>query len=82
MDIERVKAVKAVHEKDLLSKANVVGVGVGLRRRDDKAASQVCIVVSVRRKVPAEQLAPADRIPSQIDGVPVDVQATGEIRAL
>ncbi len=82
MDIERVKAVKAAHEKRLLAMANVVGVGVGLRRRGDKLTDEACIVVSVRRKVPWDQLSPADRIPSQIEGVPVDVQATGEIRAL
>lgn len=81
MDIERVKAVKAAHEKRLLAKANVVGVGVGLRQRGGEFTDQVCIVVSVREKVPSEQLSPADRIPAQIDGVPVDVQVTGEIRA-
>jgi hypothetical protein len=79
MDVERVKALKAAHEKHLLAKANVVGVGIGLRQRGDK--DQVCIVVSVRQKVPVEQLSPADRIPAQIDGVPVDVRVTGEIRA-
>jgi hypothetical protein len=81
LDIEQVKAVKAAHEKRLLSKANVVGVGVGMRRRGDRVTDEVCIVVSVRQKVPSEQLSPADRIPTEIDGVPVDVQATGEIRA-
>jgi hypothetical protein len=81
MDIERVKAVKAAHEKRLLAKANVVGVGVGLRQRGGEFTDQVCIVVSVREKVPSEQLSPADRIPAQIDGVPVDVQVTGEFRA-
>ncbi len=42
---------------------------------------QVCIIVSVRKKVPREQLSPADRIPAELDGVPVDVQETGPIRA-
>ncbi len=82
MDIERVKAVKAAHEEQLLNKANVIGVGVGLRQCHGQLTDQVCIVVSVREKVPSEQLAPQDVIPSQIEGVPVDVQATGEIRAL
>ena len=81
MDIERVKAVKAAHEKHLLSKTNVVGVGVGLRQRGGEFTNEVCIIVSVRQKVPSEQLSPSDRIPAQVDGVPVDVQATGEIRA-
>ena len=82
MDIERVKAIKAAHTERLLNKANVVGVGVGLRQHQGQTTDQVCIVVSVRKKVPSEQLAPQDVIPSYIEGVPVDVQATGEIRAL
>jgi len=82
MDIERVKAIKAAYEERLLNKANVVGVGVGLRQHQGQTTDQVCIVVSVREKVPSEQLAPQDVIPSYIEGVPVDVQATGEIRAL
>lgn len=81
MDIERVKAVRAAHEKRLLAKANVVGVGVGLRQQGGEFTDEVCIIVSVRQKVPSEQLSPTDRIPVQIGGVPVDVQVTGEIRA-
>ena len=81
MNVERVKAVKAIHEHSLLAKPNVVGVGVGLRQRGGQFTDEVCIVVSVRQKAPNEQLSPADRIPTQIDGVPVDVQVTGEIRA-
>jgi hypothetical protein len=81
MDIERVRAVKAAHEQSLLAKANVVGVGVGFRRRGQELTDEICIVVSVREKVPSEQLSPTDRIPDCIDGVPVDVQATGEFRA-
>jgi hypothetical protein len=42
----------------------------------------VCIVVSVREKLPPDQLAPKDVIPTELDGVPVDVQATGVFRAL
>jgi hypothetical protein len=82
MDLQRVKQVKAAHEKSLLAKANVVGVGVGFRHKGSDFTDEVCIVVSVRQKVPSEQLPPGDRIPHQIDGVPVDVQVTGEIRAL
>jgi hypothetical protein len=82
MDIERIKAIKAAHEERLLRKANVIGVGVGLRQQRGQTTDQVCIVVSVREKVPSEQLAPKDVIPSYIEGVPVDVQATGEILAL
>jgi hypothetical protein len=39
-------------------------------------------VLPVNHKVPSELLAPEDRIPEEIDGVPVDVREWGAISAL
>ena len=78
---ERVKAVKEAHEAALMQKANVVGVGVGLRIRGGTYTDETAIVVMVTHKVPIEELAPDDFIPAEIEGVPVDVQESGEIRA-
>ena len=80
--LSRAQAVKARHEKELMRKRNVVGVGVGFRKRAGKMTDEVCIVVSVRQKLPRAQLAPQDAIPTVLDGVPVDVQVTGAFRAL
>lgn len=80
--LERVRDVKSAHEEDLLRKANVVGVGVGLRRRRDAQTREPAIVVSVTHKQPLSELASQDVIPRELDGVPVDVQAIGKIRAL
>ena len=80
--VARVQAVKAKHERELMRKPNVVGVGVGLRKRAGQMTDEVCIVVSVRQKLPRAQLAPKDVIPTVLDGVPVDVQVTGAFRAL
>jgi hypothetical protein len=77
----RAVRAKQAHEPELLAKANVLGVGVGLRQKSGKGEAEVAVVVLVRRKVPVAQLAPEDRIPHQIDGVPVDVQEVGEVRA-
>jgi hypothetical protein len=77
----RAVRVKQLHEPELMAKANVLGVGVGVRRRSGKAGTEVAVVVLVRRKVPDSQLAPPDRIPREIDGVPVDVQEIGDVRA-
>jgi len=77
----RAVRVKQVHEPELLAKANVLGVGVGLRQRSGMSEMQVAVVVLVRRKVPVSQLSPQDRIPPEIDGVPVDVQEIGEVEA-
>ena len=80
--VQHVTDVKRKHEQDLLRLPNVVAVGVGLRTRGGEPTGEVCIVVSVKTKVPVPQLAGRDRIPSSIEGVPVDVVETGEIRAL
>ena len=80
-ETERVRAVKRKHEKALLRKKNVVGVGIGLRQKDGRFTDQVVLTVMVARKEPASQLARRDRIPSQLDGVPVDVQEVGILRA-
>jgi len=80
--LERLRAVKAVYEADLMRKANVVGVGIGLRQRQGELTGAPAIVVSVTRKVPLAQLAPGDVIPPELEGLPVDVQAVGVLRAL
>ena len=74
--------VKAAYEASLMRKANVVGVGIGLRQHKEEPVSEPVIVVSVTHKVPLSQLAPDDVIPRELEGVPVDVQAVGELRAL
>jgi len=80
--IDRAEAVRRAHESELLARANVVGVGIGLRRAHGAHTDQVAVIVLVTRKVPRSQLAPKDIIPSQIEGVPVDVQEVGDIKAL
>jgi len=77
-----VMEVKRRHEQELLRKVNVVAVGVGYCRRGGVPSKEVCIVVSVKNKVPLSKLRPQDVIPAKIENVPVDVVETGEIRAL
>jgi len=60
-----------------MRKPNVVGVGIGFRQRSGELTDELAIIVSVTHKVPMEDLAPEDRIPSEIEGVPVDVQVIG-----
>ena len=79
--LERAQVVKQAHQDELMAKANVVGLGVGLRQQGGVHTDAVALVVMVRKKLPETQLAPGDRIPAEIDGVPVDVQEVGEIGA-
>lgn len=79
-DYQRAQAVKERHEKELMAKANVLGVGIGLHQRAGKTTVAMSLVVMVTHKVPREQLAPEDIIPSKIEGVTVDIQEVGELK--
>ena len=78
---QKALAVKQAYEQELLAKPNVVGVGVGFRQVGGETTNAVAVVVLVKQKLPDAQLAPEDRIPLQIEDVPVDVQEVGEITA-
>jgi hypothetical protein len=79
--LAKARAVKRAYEGELLSKANVVGVGTGMRQKDGKPTGEVALVVMVKEKVPPDQLAAEDAIPTQIEGARVDVQEVGELKA-
>ena len=74
--------VKRRHEHELLRKANVLAVGVGFRTRAGAPTQEVCIIVSVKNKVPLSALKAQDVIPAEIESVPVDVMETGVFRAV
>ena len=79
--LQRAQAVRQEHQEALLAKANVTGVGVGLRHTGGQRTEQMGIVVMVSKKVPRAWLDPQDVIPSEIDGVPVDVREVGRLEA-
>ena len=78
VEYERVKLVKEAYERDLLTRQNVVGCGVGYKLVDGKRTDTLAIVVMVREKMPEGMLELDEIIPGEIDGVPVDVQEVGE----
>jgi hypothetical protein len=82
MAIEEVRRVKAQHVRSLLGKRNVVACGVGYKEVGGVRTDELCVVVSVARKVLSAELAPADFVPQALEGVKTDVQQTGVIRAL
>jgi hypothetical protein len=79
--IEKAQAVKRAHEAELMAIPNVVGVGIGFRQKGGVRSDEVALVVMVTQKLAPSLLAPKDSIPLVIDGVPVDVQEVGVIRA-
>lgn len=80
--IEQASAVKRAHQAELLSKANVVGVGIGYRTIGGQRTDDIALVVMVSKKVPSMELSPQDVLPDEIDGIPVDVQEVGTLTAL
>ena len=70
----------AKHE--LLSKPNVVAVGVGRKVTGGRRTDELAMVVSVTSKQPEARLAAGERVPPRVNDLPTDVVATGPIYAL
>jgi hypothetical protein len=66
----------------LMSKSNVVSVGMGFKTINGIRTDILCCVVGVIRKLPPDQLSNAEIIPTSVDGIGTDVIETGEIKAL
>lgn len=78
----RIVEVRARHEAELLRYPNVVGVSTGMRTRGGVPTDEPCLVVYVERKLPPDQLAEGEQLPSELDGVCVDVVESGQFRTL
>lgn len=72
MQRKTIDAVLKQHTDSLMALTGVVGTAIG------ECGGEPCIRVFVVEKTP-ELL---EKIPSKLDGFPVDVQETGEVRAL
>jgi hypothetical protein len=70
--IERIKSIKRRHEEKLLALDGVVAVGIGTT--SNGAAG---LIVSVKKDVPAVR----EGIPKTIEGTPVEIRETGEMKA-
>jgi hypothetical protein len=79
--IEHVKQIKIKYEQQLMSLANVVGLGIGFKQIRGQATESVALVVNVEHKEPVEKLSEQDIIPAELEGVPVDVQEVGKFTA-
>ncbi len=75
------KQVKGAYVHKLLSKRNVVGVGLGYKISQGVNTGELSLVVSVTRKVAPSALAAEDLVPQALDGVKTDVVETGVLRA-
>ena len=80
--MEEVRRIKDRHEAELMGKKGVIGCAIGYKYVDGKKRNELCIVVYVKEKKPEEKLRKRDIIPKNIEGVPIDIVESGEIRAL
>ena len=79
--LAHLQVIKARYESDLLARANVVAVGIGIPMRDGKPRGEPAIIVSVTHKVQASELTPEDLIPRTLEDVRVWVEEIGPLRA-
>lgn len=80
-ETERIMQVLKKHKSDLLAKPNVVGVAIGFQHQAGLSTQNLALVVMVEKKIPSNLLAREAQIPISLDGVPVDVQVIGQIKA-
>lgn len=79
--IAAVKAAKRESEAFLRSLPNVTGLGVGPKVRAGTATGELAIKVFVSRKLPLAELAPHERVPETVAGIPTDVEIMAPLRA-
>jgi hypothetical protein len=72
-DIGKIKEIKSRHEKDWLAIEGVVAVGIGTT-----SDGSIGLIISVKE----DSYKIRELIPEQIEEVLVEIQETGEIRAL
>lgn len=63
-----VRYAQETNEDYLFGFDNVIGVGTGLRERNDELTNEVCVQVFVERKLPVDRLAPSQVIPGRVRG--------------
>lgn len=73
---EQVISTKRAAEERLLAIPGVHAVGVGHKTTGGRDTGELCIAVFVVEKKPLAEIPDAERIPPEVDGVPVDVVET------
>jgi hypothetical protein len=81
-NLARISALQSKYSHDLMQKKHVVGVSVGpVPRASDDDMGGWGLVVLVDQSENPTDVDPKDRIPSQLEGVPVMVRVVGKIQA-
>ena len=81
-EMYRIRSILSTHRRPLLERSNVVATGIGYKVSGGIKTDQLCIVCSVKEKLPAARLSAQEMVPATVDGTPTDVVQSGVIRAL
>lgn len=79
---EKIAAIQARHETELLRYPNVVGIATGTRTKGGKPTGEHCLVVYVERKIPRSNLRRSEILPSKMEGIRIDVVEAGKVEPL
>jgi hypothetical protein len=79
--LEEARKILPQVRRDLHRKTNVVATGIGYKRVKGKQTGDLALICSVNVKRPKEKLSTKETIPSMIQNIPTDVNATGPIVA-
>lgn len=79
--------LRDLFSEDLFTKPNVVGVGIGFKKKKGRVCKKHSIVVYVKKKIKSAELSRSDRVPDILGykdrfAFPTDVIQVGEFRAL
>jgi len=80
--ISEARQAKTLHQSTLLTKPNVVGVGVGFKETRGEKTDEICVKVLVEKKLSVDALDKDALIPKVMDDIQTDVIQVGELRAL
>ena len=80
--IEYIKSVQTQYTDQLMSIPNVIGISIGQREPDDELDNEYVIVVLVDKLVDQENIPAEERVPEELDGVPIIIRQIGTFEAL
>jgi hypothetical protein len=80
--LEELRPLIDRHARHLLSRANVVGVGLGYKESSGRRTDTKAVVVLVSRKIHPSRLRRADMVPATLAATRTDVVEVGELHLL
>ncbi len=70
------------YKKSLLERANVIGVGRGIKEKQGKRTGEDAIIILVKKKLPIHKINKKDIVPQKIDNCKTDVIEIGDLKFL